>query len=157
MDQNPEKSKQILAFLLGSQKLAVLSTYSGGQPYVSLVAFAASPGADYLLFVTERETRKFANILEHPRMAMLVDNRSNRESDFGEASAATILGTAREVVGEERTSRLKLYLEKHPSLEAFATAAEAAVILVAVETVILVDGLNKVTTLERSDHIRALN
>jgi nitroimidazol reductase NimA-like FMN-containing flavoprotein (pyridoxamine 5'-phosphate oxidase superfamily) len=97
MEKAPEKTKHLLASLLDSQKFAVLSTYSGGQPYVSLVAFAASEDLDRLFFVTARATRKFANILEHPRIAFLVDNRSNNESDFGEASAVTILGKAREL------------------------------------------------------------
>ncbi len=147
MERIPEKSKQILASLLGSQKLAVLSTYSGGQPYVSLVAFAASEDLSHLLFVTDRATRKFANILEHPQIAMLVDNRSNRESDFSEASAATILGKARELAGGERESQLKLYLKKHPYLEEFATSSKSAIVQVQVETFIVVDRFQEVTEL----------
>ena len=147
MKRIPEKSMEILASLLGSQKLAVLSTYSGGQPYVSLVAFAASEDLTRLLFVTDRATRKFANILEHPQIAMLVDNRSNRESDFGEASAATILGKARELAGGEREIQLKLYLKKHPYLEEFATSSESAIVQVQVETFIMVDRFQEVTEL----------
>jgi nitroimidazol reductase NimA-like FMN-containing flavoprotein (pyridoxamine 5'-phosphate oxidase superfamily) len=122
--------------------LAVLSTYSAGQPYLSLVAFAVTGDLDRLLFVTDRSTRKFANILEHPRIAMLVDNRSNRESDFSEASAATFLGEARELVGRERDAQLRVYLNKHPSFEGFAASAKCAVIQLEVETVILVDGFS---------------
>jgi nitroimidazol reductase NimA-like FMN-containing flavoprotein (pyridoxamine 5'-phosphate oxidase superfamily) len=148
VEKSGEQSKRILASLLGTQKLAVLSTYSGGQPYVSLVAFAESEDLGYLLFATDRDTRKFANILEHPRVAMLVDNRSNRESDFGEASAVTILGEAREPGDGEKEMCLKLYLEKHPYLGEFVKSAKCALVRVKVETFLLVDRFQEVTRLD---------
>ncbi len=148
MEKAPQKTKESLASLLDSQKLAVLSTYSGGQPYVSLVAFAASDDLDHLFFVTARATRKFTNILEHPQIALLVDNRSNKESDFGEASAVTILGKARELTGGGREMQLKIYLKKHPYLEEFATSSTSAIVQVQVKTFILVDRFQEVTELQ---------
>ncbi len=147
MEKAPEKTKQVLASLLGSQKLAVLSTYSGGQPYVSIVAFATSEDMGHLFFVTARATRKFANILEHPQIALLVDNRSNKESDFGEAIAVTILGEALELAGKERETRLELYLRKHPYLREFATSASCAILQVKVEDYIMVSNFQAVTEL----------
>lgn len=148
MKRIPEASKQILLSLLGSQKLAVLSTYSGEQPYASLVAFAATEDLSHLVFVTGRTTRKFANMLETPRIAMLVDNRSNSESDLAETVAATILGKAGEPAGAEKESRLKLYLRKHPYMDQFATSAESAIVQVRVETFVLVQRFQEVTKLE---------
>ena len=147
MERTPEKTKQVIASLLGSQKLAVLSTYSRGQPYVSLVAFAASEDLGHLFFTTARDTRKFANILEHPQIALLVDNRSNKESDFGEASAVTILGEAREIAGKGRETQLEFYLEKHPYLREFATSASCAILQVQVEDYIMVSNFQEVTEL----------
>ena len=43
--------------LCTSQKLAVVSTHSGGQPYASLVAFVASDDLRHIFFVTARTTR----------------------------------------------------------------------------------------------------
>ncbi len=145
MKTGSQKTSAILASLLATQKLAVLSTYSAGQPYASLVAFAASKDHDCLVFATERDTRKFANILEHPRVAMFVDNRDNRDSDFDTASAATILGQARELCGRERDESLGLFLQKHPSLESFATASNCALIQVRVKTFVIVEKFREVT------------
>ncbi|MGC9195619.1 MAG: pyridoxamine 5'-phosphate oxidase family protein [Syntrophobacteraceae bacterium] len=148
MKDGSKRLEQTLVSLFSSQKLAVLSTYSKGQPYTSLVAFAATEDLKNLFFATGRNTRKFANILEHPRIALLVDNRSNRESDFAEACAATILGQAGELSGEEKKNRLKLYLEKHPYLEEFATSAQSAIVEVRVQSIVLVERFEETTTLE---------
>ena len=78
-----------LASLLESQKLAVLSTHIAGQPYASLISFAATPNLKQLLFATTRSTRKFANLTSDARAAMLVDNRSNEAADIHAAMAAT--------------------------------------------------------------------
>jgi heme iron utilization protein len=147
MIDNAGKTKQILSSLLATQNLAVLSTHSDGQPYASLVAFAASEDLKHLLFVTERGSRKYANLHENPRVAMLIDNRSNRESDFIDASAATALGMARELSEIERTRWLKLYLARHPYLETFAESSACVLVQVQVDNYILVNSLREVTEL----------
>jgi hypothetical protein len=50
---------------------------------------------------------------------MLVDNRTNRSSDFTEASAATAVGVVEQVGSEERAEFERLFLGKHPHLESF--------------------------------------
>jgi nitroimidazol reductase NimA-like FMN-containing flavoprotein (pyridoxamine 5'-phosphate oxidase superfamily) len=69
--------KSRLEALLRTQQLGVLSTQYKGQPYASLVAFAATEDAKYLLFATTRSTRKYANMESDSRVAMLIDSRSN--------------------------------------------------------------------------------
>ena len=85
-----EKVQAAIAELLLSQKLAVLATQSpAGSPYASLIAFAATPDLQKIVFATSRETRKFTNIKHNPEISLLVDNRSNRENDFHDARAVT--------------------------------------------------------------------
>ena len=80
---------EVLREMLESQLLGVLGTHHDGEPYTSLVGFAATPDLEQLLFATGRATRKHANLAADSRASMLVDNRSNRPADFTEASAAT--------------------------------------------------------------------
>jgi len=83
--------------------------------------------------------RAFANnIISLIEVSLLLDNRSNREEDFAEAAAATILGTAREVAGEERESCLALFLGKHPCLSSFTRSPNSAVFRVDVEATYVV-------------------
>ena len=133
--------------LFRNQGLAVLSTQGEGQPYSSLVACAATPGLRELLFATTRETRKFHNLAAEPRVSLLIDNRANREADFQEAMAATAVGRAAEVEGNDLASLRGIYLAKHPYLEDFLVAPACALIRVQVETYYVVQRFQEVQVL----------
>jgi general stress protein 26 len=109
--------------LFESQKLAVLGTQNEGQPYANLVAFAPSHDLKCLYFVTARATRKYANIEADARVTVLIDNRSNQDSDFSQAAAVTALA---------------IYLAKHPMLEDFVRSPSCALLQIRVETYYLV-------------------
>ena len=128
-----QQIKQILNELFIAQKLAVLGTHQGGQPYGSLVAFAATSDLKNLVFATTRATRKFANLRSDPRVSMVLDNRSNRVADFRKAVAATALGRAREVRGKVRESLAEMYLAKHPHLKEFVGSPTCALVKMRVE------------------------
>jgi len=128
-----QQIKEILNELFTSQKLAVLGTHQGGQPYGSLVAFAATLDLRNLIFATTRATRKFANLQADPRASMVLDNRSNRVADFRRAVAATALGRAREVRGKERMRLAKMFLAKHPHLKEFVASPTCALVKMRVE------------------------
>ena len=128
----------IIRELLESQRLAVLSTLGKEQPYSNLVAFAVTPDLRYLIFVTSRATRKYANLLKHPQVSILIDNRTNETADFAEAVAVTALARASEVQGEERSHHLEIYLNRHPYLEGFVTSPNCALFSVKVERYIMV-------------------
>jgi nitroimidazol reductase NimA-like FMN-containing flavoprotein (pyridoxamine 5'-phosphate oxidase superfamily) len=125
--------KKDLQGLFGSQRLAVLATQNQGQPYSSLVAFAASEDLEQLFFATTRATRKYANLSSDPRVAMLIDNRSNEAADFRWAMAVTATGKAGEVEGQEREKVLRIYLAKHPHLEDFVSSPSCALLKIRVE------------------------
>ena len=128
-----QQIKKILSGLFTSQKLAVLGTHQGGQPYGSLVAFAATLDLRNLVFGTTRATRKFANLRSDPRVSMVLDNRSNRVADFRKAVAATALGRAKEARGKERGNLSKIYLAKHPHLKEFVSSPTCALVKMRVE------------------------
>jgi len=130
--------KKDLKGLFESQPLAVLATQSDGQPYTSLVAFSSSKDFKELYFATTRATRKYANLMANPRTALLMDNRSNKPSDFRWAMAVTALGRAQELNGDKAKRVAKLYLAKHPHLEEFLTSPTCALVGVEVRTYYLV-------------------
>lgn len=130
--------------LCASQRLAVLATHGDGQPYLSLMACAATADLKYIIFATLRSTRKYANLRAHDRVAMMVDNRVNREADFKQAVAVTILGQAAEVDSLEKDQLLKIYLHKHPYLEDFVNSLECAVLKLKVDRCLVVREFQKV-------------
>jgi len=119
--------------LSGSQRFAALATQIDGQPYQSLMAFVASGDLRKLFFVTERETRNYANLVSNAYTAVLVDNRSDDAADLTGAMAVTAEGSAAELEGQARTGAVELFLRRHPSVTGFAESATCAVIQVTVE------------------------
>ena len=137
----------LLKKLFSGQLLAVLGTQSKNGPYGNLVAFAATEDLKHLLFATTRSTRKYDNLTETPRVAMVMDNRSNDEDDFHEAVAVTATGTVKEIHGSERDTLQNLYLAKHPYLVNFVTAPTCALLKVEVETYYIVRQFQQVMEL----------
>lgn len=149
MNDTAELAGQIRQ-LLASQKFAVLSTRHGGQPYSSLVAFAFSEDLKTLYFATTRSTRKYANLYEDARVALLIDSRTNSPADFYRASAVTATGSAVEAAGNERGAIQGLYLEKHPELEQFVSSPTCGLFTVSVDTWYLVNRFQNVRELHIS-------
>ncbi len=139
--------KQMIADLFSAQKLAVLSSFGNEQPYASLVAFAATDDLKYIIFATTRATRKYANLSSESKVALLIDNRTNKERDFSHAVAATALGRAREVKAPEKESFLEIYLEKHPHLKEFVSAPSCALLTVKAEKYYVVNRFQNVQEL----------
>ena len=154
MKNTAEHSRQVRA-LLGSQRFAVLSTrQKGGHPYASLVAFRVAPDLEQIVFCTLRATRKYANISSDGRVALLVDNRSNEETDLQQASAVTVLGACEESQGEERKELSELFLARHPSMAEFVRSPSCAVMKVGVRSYYLVTRFQNVIELhvEEGEH-----
>ena len=145
-----ERAQKQLQELLSNQKLAVLSTELHEHPYASLVGFVVADEARSLIFATARSTRKFANLSENNRIAMLIDSRSNQEADFHEAIAATAVGRAEEVPEDELDAILELYLKKHPHLVDFVKAPTCALVRMKVECYYLVSRFQNVVELHVS-------
>ena len=151
MEKDLNKVKRDLKKLLQSQPLAVLATQNQGQPYASLIAFASSDDLKSLYFATTRSTRKYANLSSDSRVAVLVDNRSNKASDFRWAMAATATGKAKEVNAHRRRKALELYLAKHPHLREFVHSPTCAFCEITVQTFFVVTRFQSVVEV----HVRA--
>lgn len=130
--------------LFESQKLAVLSTQSAGQPYASLVAFWAPDDLKSIYFATPNTTRKFANLAADSRVALLINNSSNQISDFHRAISVTAVGDGKEAVGSEKSRILEQYLSKHPYLQDFTSSPTTALVNVSVKSYYLVENFQHV-------------
>jgi nitroimidazol reductase NimA-like FMN-containing flavoprotein (pyridoxamine 5'-phosphate oxidase superfamily) len=143
---NPSEAKELLRQTVGAQRFAVLSTLSNQQPYSNLVAFAVSDDLRQIIFATNRDTQKYRNILSNNKIALLIDNRSNSQSDFTRALAITVIGIAKELNGEGRDDLVQSYLNKHTSLKEFLNTPDTAIINVQVTDYILArfEGANRI-------------
>jgi nitroimidazol reductase NimA-like FMN-containing flavoprotein (pyridoxamine 5'-phosphate oxidase superfamily) len=148
--ENAEEVKQHIDELFESQRLAVLSTHRDGQPYASLIAFITSDDLKQLYFVTPQTTRKFSNLSEDPRVALLVNSSRNDVSDFHRAVAVTVVGRAAVITGHQKADILRQYLKRHPHLEEFVKAPTCALVEIAVKSYYLVKNFQRVMELHIS-------
>ena len=139
--------REVMALVTG-QQLAVLSTDGRGQPWASLLAFAGTADLRHLVFATPRTTRKFTNLSENPRVALLINSGTNTEADIHRAASVTAIGTAEVLAPGAEGALLDLYLEKHPHLKTFALAPTTALVRVADQRYTLVRRFQNVTELE---------
>ena len=128
------KLKNELKRLFKKQRLAVLATHKDGQPYSSLVAFAVTEDLEHLIFATSRSTRKYEHFSSDGRVALLIDNRTNKVADFHSAIAVTAVGMAMEPEENSRQQLSHLYLAKHPHLKDFVQSPTCALVQVSVKT-----------------------
>jgi nitroimidazol reductase NimA-like FMN-containing flavoprotein (pyridoxamine 5'-phosphate oxidase superfamily) len=133
--------------LLEQQVLGVLSTHGPEGPHASLVAFVAGQDLQTIVLATPKTTRKYANLEGDPRVALLVDNRSNQRSDCHTAMAATLYGRAETASPESRPDLLQSYLGKHPHLVDFVQASSCALVVVRVSRISHVRAFQQVSEL----------
>jgi nitroimidazol reductase NimA-like FMN-containing flavoprotein (pyridoxamine 5'-phosphate oxidase superfamily) len=127
-----EQQKKQLQELFIKQRFAVIATQASNEPYTSLVAFSSTEDLSYLIFATLRQTRKFTNIIQNPKISLLIDNRENLSSDVKNAIAITVVGTAHEI--KDDTQRfIDILLKKHPYLAEFINNKDCALIGLSVE------------------------
>jgi uncharacterized protein YhbP (UPF0306 family) len=138
MSVTEKEIKEKIQGLLASQQLAVLSTQRDGQPYSSLMAFAFTPDLTSIVVATGKSTRKHQNLLQESRVSLLVDNRTNSESDFHNAEALTIIGKAQSIEETKRLFFEQIYLQRHPFLEEFLASSSTAFLKIAVSNYFLV-------------------
>lgn len=139
------ESNDILKELCTGQPLAVLATDAGNRPYANLVAVAVTPDLRQLYFATPRATRKWANLARNHHVSLLIDNRSNRVTDFSRAAAATVLGVAEELSGAELEAGLAIFLRCHPHLAEFTASPSCALFRVQIASIYLVTRFQNVT------------
>jgi nitroimidazol reductase NimA-like FMN-containing flavoprotein (pyridoxamine 5'-phosphate oxidase superfamily) len=130
MDQNALRAR--IDQLFSAQLQGVLATQQHAQPYTSLMAFAHTPDLRYLIFATYRDTQKHANLLLNSAVSFLIDDRSNDPADYQHAVAISVCGCAQAIPDDERGGFLAIFLARHPTLEAFVTSPDCALLRVAV-------------------------
>jgi len=131
--------------LLEGQRFAALCTSEQGWPYVSLVAIAAEPTLRNVYFATPQNTQKTANLYADSRVALLVDDRSNRAEDCQIGMAVTMLGKAEPLAGDAKTAAAAFYVQKHPHLKSFVESSDTVLVCVHVERCRLVEQFQKTT------------
>jgi len=129
---------------LQSTSFAVLATECDGQPHASLIAFTPMDGLRQLIFATYRSTRKFQNLSQNGKVAILIEGRNTNSSGMQDDFVLTAFGQAEEIRVTENEEALKAHLEKHPDMESFLLTADCALVRVTVNAYQVVRGIDDV-------------
>jgi len=121
--------------------LAVLATHEDEAPYLSLMAFSASDDLKSLIFATERETRKYANLVKNRSTSALIDNRTAKQMDTDDCVAVTAIGETREFPKEKG---MDAFITQHPYLKDFVTSPSCALVEMKVRSYFVVNGLHDI-------------
>ena len=122
--------KNKIRTLLAGQKLAVLATSNADQPHCSLIVFMIDQDQSELLFITDRHSLKYTNLIRNPKVSLLIDTRPAADRSFNNAVAVTLVGEAEEIVGDRRGVLLDRFIEQHPGMRRFAEDPNQALIKV---------------------------
>lgn len=143
MELNPEVKKRIDK-VLESQRIAVLGTSKDDEPYSSLVGFVVTDNMEELVFATMRQRLKYKNLVANPRVTLMIDDRNEQDNDFNETTSITIIGSAEDVKGTERSDYVSLLIERHPVLTDFVNFPDCAIIRVKIDRIYVVSDFESV-------------
>jgi hypothetical protein len=122
-----------LKFLMKDQKLAVLASFMIMCPIRTMWDSQPVMISNTYFFVTPVATRKYSYLMDSRKASMMIDNRSNDESDFKDTMAVNATG---KVMEAEKTDDFKdLYLEKHPYLHDFLLSPSSALMRMKVKSI----------------------
>ena len=136
--------REYIREIISANRFAVLATESEGQPHASLIAI--TPTEDYLtlIFATYRNTRKYTNLIQNGKVAVLFENRSIKDSYDQEISVLTAFGRAEEVLSGNTEADMLAHMSRHPELSTFLLSTDCAIFRVHVEAYQVVHGIENV-------------
>lgn len=143
-----EQLYQTVSHLLNAQVQGVLATQHDRQPYTSLMAFAVTPDLRWVVFATYRATKKYANLLANPHASLLIDNRTNKSTDYHSTVAISVQGVVSEADDAKHNELLQLYIRKHPQLSDFVNERDCVLLQLKVESFNVVSQFQNVAELK---------
>jgi len=107
------------------------------------MAYVTDQGSEWIYMVTQRDTRKFSNLLENPDVSLLVDNRCEGSTGKkGRIQALTVHGRFHALEDEDKCRTIfGEILARHPHMKDFLSRPEAEIIAVRAHSFLFLDGI----------------
>ena len=131
-----------IKILIHNRRHCVLATSAGDVPYCSLMAYTTDNTGTRFFMVTLRNSRKYKNIVDNPRVSLLIDSRE--VSPRSNQKALTIEGVCAAIKSEEKRKAVQAkLLGVHPHLSEFISHPKAEILCVRIHSFLLLHGLQK--------------
>lgn len=125
-------------------RFAVLATEGEGQPHASLIAVTPMEAYRKLIFATYRNTRKYQNITQNGKVAVLVEGIDINSSGQNASFVLTAFGQVEDIKPEEKNRVFEAHLERHPGLLSFLQSEDCSLVRIKVDTYQVVRGIDDV-------------
>ena len=136
--------KKYIEEIFESRRFAVLATEGDGQPHASLIAVTPMEGFRKLIFATYRNTRKYHNLANNGKVAVLVESININRLGLQESFVLTAFGQVEEIEGIEKDIVFKAHLERHPELLSFMKSEDCSLVRIKVDSYQVVRGIDDV-------------
>jgi len=136
--------KDYVVDALRTNKLAVLATEGNGKPHACFIAITPMDDFAHLIFATYRSTRKYNNLINNGKVAILFENRSTKSLSQPDITVLTAFGTANEINITDSNAVLQAHLFRHPELGSFLASTDCAIFKVSVNAYQLVRGIDDI-------------
>lgn len=138
---------EMMKALVRERDTCVLATAHENNPHCSLMSYVTDADCRTIYMVTHRDTRKYRNLIENPRVSLLIDTRGESPgADRSTTKALTVAGTFSVVTVPEEAARIReRLLARHPHLEAFLADPLAEVFAVRIVSLQLLEGIKDAT------------
>jgi len=130
--------------ILLDNEFCVLSTCRNDSPNSSLMQYVLNESCTKLYMLTLKESTKHINIINNPKVSLLIDTRESLYNEANQIKAVTVYGNA-SIIDHRKTMEeiIRQLVKKHTNLIAFASNNKVCVIEVCMDHFLLLDGVDK--------------
>jgi len=134
-----EKMKE----LVKANDLCVLATVSEGRPHCSLMSYISDEDGHEIFLISNKTTKKYANLMENPVVSLLIDTR---EEEKGQRriyiKALTVSGEFQTIDDSVKKGLIReKFLKRHPHLIDFLNDPGAEIFSIKTKSFQLLDGV----------------
>lgn len=142
---NQNNIKAFIDDAFRTNSLAVLATEGNGQPHACFIAITPMDDYAHLIFATFRNTRKYFNLINNGKVAILFENRSTKSLSQPDITVLTAFGYAEEVDNTVSETLIRVHLLKHPELKSFLLSPDCAIFQVKVNAYQVVQSIDDIS------------
>ena len=129
--------------IVRTNDLCVLATVSEGKPHCSLMSYISDEEGREVYLISNKQTKKYANLMENPTVSLLIDTR---EEEKGEKriyiKALTVSGEFQTIKDTKKKDLIRAkFVESHPHLTDFLKDPEAEIFSIRIKSFQLLDGI----------------
>ncbi len=129
--------------IIKTNDLCVLATVSARQPHCSLMAYVTDDECREIYLISYKHTKKYANLMENPKVSLLIDTRhKDKQRRREDIKALTVYGNFQTIEDSNKRDTIKeKFLQKHPHLTNFLYEPDVDIFLIKIKSLQLLAGV----------------